>query len=499
MASMFGIAVWAVIAVTSGSAIDARLSFDSEPPLRPYQAFGTREHIGVSGGGTTQVGLEVGRTTRHAEDSTESLAVWQYRDRWIQSTHDLRPSGERRLEIDRLAPGKNGPRAKHQLVEARRTIVIELDGSQVSHRHEGVVGAPKSKRIPAQIAKPVVVDSSFVIGFQLLIDHALTQVDGLSALNGVTINAIVPSKLGTYDFKFETLGSETLKVQGGDRELATLRITRVEPPIASMVGNNSLDERRLFWLTDDGTIVRMDIPRQPRFQGESTTYNLKFRPDYYGTKTERFEIDGEPVLISTRGTVAESLTIERAPAVLFVHDNSEASRSIVASTCWNITRRAMTFASVAVDPSKPADLARAAALVGRLQKHPMVRQDRIVLITAGQALPRGDAWNVSSFSGWALINARADDRTAVDATLGSSEMPILLVWGDEGDGLIARRKFASATRGVVGGRASVVPLAQIDGTLRYVPGVPSAAPKDDFGLAFGYVRGLQRWLDRMTD
>ena len=491
MHSILGLAVWAPLAF-----VTADQAGTAPPPLRQYQAFGTHQQIGAEGRGTLAVGLEVAFGTK------ATLNVRQYRDRLLQTSNDFRPVGVRRFELEHLATGDRERRSSYRLIEHRRTVKIELDGTRVDHEIVGVASASTARRMPSEVEDPLVIDSDFVVGYQLLIDHVLAGVEGVSDLDGQVVTAIVPSKLATYEFAFEVLGTDSLRVAGGDSEFVKMRITRVEPLGGTQPRNASLDESRLFWVASDGEIVRMDIRRQARFQGESTTYNLRYRPDFHGHRTDRLEVDGEPFLVSTRearSTVDPAAKIQRAPAVFLAHDGSDASRAILASTSWNLARRGMTVGSLRVDPSEESDLARAGRAIELLERRPTVLDRRVFLITVGAALPRETPWDLSMFAAWAIVNGVSSEREALVATLSASNFPVLILWGDDGAGMHDRREFAHAARAVAGSRAQIVPLAQIDASMAYVVGVPSSAPKDDFGLAFGYVRGLGRWFDAMRD
>ncbi|MCA8962565.1 MAG: hypothetical protein KDC38_18700, partial [Planctomycetes bacterium] len=96
---------------------------------------------------------------------------------------------------------------------------------------------------------------------------------------------------------------------------------------------------------------------------------------------------------------------------------------------------------------------------------------------------------------WVILNGRGDP-SAVEATIRSGTFPVLCIWGDEGEGFTARREFGETLGKVDAERVRIVPIAQVEETFRYIAALPASSPKDEFGLAFGYKRALDRWVSR---
>jgi len=74
-------------------------------------------------------------------------------------------------------------------------------------------------------------------------------------------------------------------------------------------------------------------------------------------------------------------------------------------------------------------------------------------------------------------------------------LPALMIYGDSGDGAEDRKLWIRSYRRT----ADVVRLWNVDDNLEYVDTVLPEAPKDEFGLAYGFLRSLETWFGKRLD
>ncbi|MCA8962906.1 MAG: hypothetical protein KDC38_20425, partial [Planctomycetes bacterium] len=181
------------------SSLPARAD-DSAPPRaapRGAQVFGTMGRLGIPGRGTVFVIYE---STEIAEEGTSRVRTTrQSIDRWIESTGDVRWGSVREFSVR-----AEGDQRHYQLREARRSVDVDVTGQTITHRQGGVLGQGPSKRMPEHMDEPRVVETELIRDYQELFDELLGGAGAarFDTLDGRTVAAIVPSRLGVHDFVF---------------------------------------------------------------------------------------------------------------------------------------------------------------------------------------------------------------------------------------------------------------------------------------------------------
>ncbi|MEM7261507.1 MAG: hypothetical protein AAF488_05905 [Planctomycetota bacterium] len=483
-----GVLLATLVGAASPVLDDGRVAASESAPIGRTQAFAGFGRVGLVGRGTVNRTFEVSTVT--SEGAWRSV---EFVDRWLEASGDLRLGSRREMVHTR-----DGSKRSVRWQLAQRVVKVEIDGTSVHHESQGPLGPRSSKRIPTQMEQPWVLDSSRVTDYQRLFDRLLAEKGGgVDALDGVTVVAIDPAKLAAFDFRIRVHGAEPVLLPDGERRFAKVEVTRVEPTRGSLPAAGSLDEHKLFWLAGDGEIVRMEVPNQPRYQGEHVVRNLKYWPDARGAITRFVEVGGVGFSISHRdvSTITEpDATAEPGPAILVVHDGAATSRSILPSTVWELTRSGVTVGVLQIDPASEVSLGRAGDAMTALRADPTVDPKQLHLATIGAALPAPRSWDLSPFAGWLIINGQGKPAAAVEETVKRSELPIRLVWGDDGPEFHARRAFAEGVRRGAESRVLVSPLSSTDDRMRYVTGVPVSAERDELGVTRGYALTLIRWF-----